>query len=44
MYEGYSANFCKLESGLYLKVDSAFKIVRRETVLQFIDGIYSANQ
>ena len=29
VYEGYIANFCKLETGLFLKVDAVSKIVRR---------------
>ena len=33
LFEGYAANFCYLESGLYLKVDIANKIVRAESVL-----------
>lgn len=43
MYHGYTANFCRLSSGLYLKIDAASKIVRKETVLDFIDSIYEKN-
>lgn len=41
LFEGYAANFCFLESGLYLKVDAATKIVRTETVLDEIDRVYN---
>ena len=34
IYQGYTANFCRLESGLFLKVDSTSKIVNRKTVLE----------
>lgn len=40
LFEGYAANFTFLESGLYLKVDAAAKIVRAETVLSYIDNLY----
>lgn len=43
LYHGYTANFCRLSTGLYLKIDAASKIVRKETVLDFIDSIYDKN-
>lgn len=33
VFKGYSSNFSLLETGLYLQVDSAVKIVRGDTVL-----------
>ena len=43
MYSGYKANFLILEKGIYLRVDTAKKIVRNQTVLQFINEIYRNN-
>lgn len=43
MFSGYKANFMQLEKGIYLRVDTAKKIVRNQTVLQFIDEIYRHN-
>ena len=37
MFSGYKSNFVHLEGGFYLRVDSAKKIVRNQTVLQFVD-------
>ncbi len=37
MYSGFKANFVALEKGIFLRVDSAKKIVRNQTVLEFID-------
>ncbi len=37
MYSGYKANFVLLERGIFFRCDSAKKIVRNQTVLQFID-------
>jgi hypothetical protein len=37
MYSGFKANFAFLQKGIFLRVDSAKKIVRNQTVLQFID-------
>lgn len=37
MFSGYRSNFVELESGIYLRVDSAKKIVRNQTVLEMID-------
>ena len=39
LYQGYTANFCRLEGGLYLKVDSATKIVRSSSVLDLIHTV-----
>lgn len=44
MYDGYKANFVKLNAGYFLRVDSVKKVVRNETVLQAIDHIYKVNQ
>lgn len=44
MFSGYRSNFVFLENGFYLRVDSAKKIVRNQTVLQVIDDIYKMNQ
>lgn len=33
MFNGYKANFVKLEQGYFLRVDAAKKIVRNQTVL-----------
>lgn len=43
MYSGYKANFMQLEKGIYLRVDTAKKIVRNQTVLQFINQLYRNN-
>ena len=40
LYHGYTANFCKLSTGLFLKIDAVCKIVRKETVLDFIASTY----
>jgi len=44
MFSGYKSNFVLLENGFYLRVDSAKKIVRNQTVLQAIDEIYKMHQ
>lgn len=44
MYPGFQASFNRLEGGVYLKVDSANKIVNNKNVLQVIDGIYKKYQ
>jgi hypothetical protein len=44
MFSGYKANYCMLENGIYLRVDSAKKIVRNQTVLEFINEIYKIHQ
>ena len=41
MYNGYKSNFVLLERGYYLRVDAAKKIVRNDTVLDFINQIYA---
>ena len=33
MFNGYKANFVRLEKGYFLRVDPAKKIVRKQTVL-----------
>lgn len=40
MFSGYKANFMELERGIYLRVDTAKKIVRNQTVLTAINEIY----
>ncbi len=40
MYSGFKANFVFLEKGIFLRVDSAKKIVRNQTVLEFINETY----
>jgi hypothetical protein len=37
MYSGFKANFCFLEKGIFLRIDSAKKIVRNQTVLEYIN-------
>ena len=44
MFSGYRSNFVELENGIYLRVDSAKKIVRNQTVLEIIDEIYRHHQ
>ena len=40
MFSGYKANFMELEKGIYLRIDTAKKIVRNQSVLQAINEIY----
>jgi hypothetical protein len=40
MYNGFKSSFTELEKGYFLRVDSAKKIVRNQTVLDFIDSTY----
>lgn len=44
MFSGYKANFMWLEKGIYLRVDSAKKIVRNQTVLDFVNDVYARNR
>lgn len=44
MYNGFKSSFVELEKGIYLKVDSAKKIVRNQTVLDYIDQIYCTHK
>jgi hypothetical protein len=44
MYSGFKANFIMCEKGIFLRVDSAKKIVRNQTVLEFIDDLYKKNE
>lgn len=41
IYKGYSSNFSLLEAGLFLRIDAAVKVIRNETALEVINGIYS---
>ena len=40
MFSGFRSNFTTLEKGTFLRVDTAKKIVRTETVLQTINEVY----
>lgn len=40
MFSGFRSNFTNLEKGTFLRVDTAKKIVRTETVLQTINELY----
>ena len=44
MFSGYKANFMLLEGGIYLRVDGAKKIVRNQTVLDYINEIYNLHK
>ena len=44
MYSGFKANFIMCERGIFLRVDSAKKIVRNQTVLEYIDDLYKKNE
>lgn len=44
MYKGFASNFVECERGMFLRVDSARKIVRSQTVLDLINSIYSKFQ
>lgn len=44
MFSGFKANFMNLDKGIFLRVDSAKKIVRNSTVLDYINEIYSKNK
>ena len=44
MFSGYRSNFVLLENGFYLRVDSAKKIVRNQSVLDVVDQIYAINK
>lgn len=44
MFPGFKANFVTMEKGIFLRVDSAKKIVRNETVLDYINSVYSKNK
>lgn len=43
VFSGFKANFMVLEKGIYLRVDTAKKIVRNETVLDYINTVYNKN-
>lgn len=43
MYSGFKANFVYLESGYFLRVDPARKIIRSENVLEAINALYKQN-
>lgn len=41
MFSGFKANFMSLEKGIFLRVNTAKKIVRNESVLDFINSTYA---
>jgi hypothetical protein len=43
LFSGFKANFMLLENGYYLRVDTSKKIVRNETVIDFINAFYMKN-
>lgn len=40
MYKGFVSSFTECEKGVFLRVDTARKIVRKDTVMDVIDSIY----
>lgn len=44
IFHGYLTSFNHYESGFYLKIDVSHKIIRTETVLNYIDDIYNKSQ
>lgn len=40
IFSGYKVNFLDLEGGIYLRLDTAKKIVRNKTVLMIINEFY----
>lgn len=44
MYKGYVSSFNETEKGVYFRVDTARKIVRKDTVMNEIDRIYKKCQ
>ena len=44
LFPGFKANFLLGEGGLFLRVDPANKIVQKNTVLDYINMIYSNNK
>jgi len=44
MFSGYKSNFVHLESGYYLRVDSAKKIIRNQSVLDVVDSLYKVHR
>lgn len=44
MYSGFKSNFVELEGGIYLRVDAAKKIVRNQSVLDYIDTVYAMHK
>ncbi len=44
MYKGFTSNFLECDRGMFLRVDSARKIVRNQTVLEEINAIYKRCQ
>ena len=44
MYKGFSASFQECDKGIFLRVDTARKIVRKDTVKDVINDIYKINK
>ena len=44
MYKGYVSSFNETEKGVYFRIDTARKIVRKDTVMNEIDRIYKKCQ
>jgi hypothetical protein len=42
-FKGYCSSFLECENGMYLRVDTARKMVRKDTVLDLINSIYAQN-
>ena len=40
MYKGFVSSFAECDKGVFLRVDTARKIVRKDTVMDVIDAIY----
>ena len=43
MFKGYCSTFQELERGMFLRVDTARKIVRKDTVLEAINALYQTH-
>ena len=44
MYKGFTSSFQECDKGIFLRVDTARKIVRKDTVLERINAIYKEHQ
>jgi len=43
MFKGFTSTFQECEKGMFLRVDTARKIVRKDTVLETINAVYKQN-
>ena len=43
IFKGYCSTFQELERGMFLRVDTARKIVRKDTVLEAINALYQTH-